>query len=231
MVHSSISKPQAISSVLTSGYAGNLTKGQLAIVKDKAKKGLGAEVVADFAGMSKNDRIQIRVGELTTPGNLRIKEVKSASTGFFPLGSVIEISAHVPSQTEVKVDHLEVGYDGINAGTGLFIPEGKSATVDLMMYGEVASMFFGQSEYLITKEVYRPEGATMQEVIQGIVKELKEERVPTATGWASVTDQLSQFLEIGIIDSSNEALAGTDWTFSTVIIPDATGVVLPLTYQ
>lgn len=97
MVHSSISKPQAISSVLTSGYAGNLTKGQLAIVKDKAKKGLGAEVVADFAGMSKNDRIQIRVGELTTPGNLRIKEVKSASTGFFPLGSVIEISAHVPS--------------------------------------------------------------------------------------------------------------------------------------
>ena len=221
MVHSSISKPQAISSVLTSGYAGNLTKGQLAIVKDKAKKGLGAEVVADFAGMSKNDRIQIRVGELTTPGNLRIKEVKSASTGFFPLDSVIEISAHVPSQTEVKVDHLEVGYDGINAGTGLFIPEGKSATVDLMLYGEVASMFFGQSEYLITKEVYRPEGATMQEVIQGIVKELKEEKVPTATGWASVTDQLSQFLEIGIIDSSNEALAGTDWTFSTVIIPDA----------
>ena len=59
MVHSSISKPQVITSVLTSGYAGNLTKGQLAFVKDKAKKGLGAEVVSDFKGMSKKERIAI----------------------------------------------------------------------------------------------------------------------------------------------------------------------------
>lgn len=221
MVHSSISKPQVVSSVLTTGYAGKLAKGQLAIVKDKAVKGQGLQVVSDFAGMSKKDRIQIRIGEVTTPSGLRTTEVASKSTGWFPLESILEITANIPSQTNLEVDHLEVGYDGINNSSALFIPEGKSATLDIMLYGEVASMFFGQSEYLITKEVYRPEGATMQEVVRKAVKELQEERVASATGWASVTDQLSQFLEIGVIDSSNETLAGTSWTFSSISVPDA----------
>lgn len=220
MVHSSISKPQVVTDVLTSGYAGKLTKGQLAFVKDKAKKGLGTEVVSNFAGMNKKERIAIKVGELTTPSNLRIDEVASKGTGYFPLESVLDIKAYIPSQTELKVDHLEVGYNGVDASTALYIPEGKSATLDLMLYGQVASMFFGMDEYLISKEVYRAEGETMQEVIRKAVKELKDEEVPTATGWASVTDKLSQFLEIGVIDSSNEALAGTDWTFSSITVAD-----------
>ena len=221
MVHSSISKPQVITSVLTSGHAGNLAKGQLAFVKDKAKKGLGAEVVSDFQGMNKKERIAIRVGETTTPSNLRIKEVASKGTGFFSMDSILDIKAHIPSQVDLKVDHLEVGYNGITASTALFIPEGKSAVLDIMVYGEVASTFFGRSEYLISKEVYRETGETMQEVIRRAVKELKEERVPVANGFASITDELAQFLEIGIIDSSTGALAGTDWTFSSVNIVDA----------
>ena len=221
MVHSSISKPQVITSVLTSGHAGNLAKGQLAFVKDKAKKGLGAEVVSDFQGMNKKERIAIRVGETTTPSNLRIKEVASKGTGFFPMESILDIKAHIPSQVDLKVDHLEVGYNGISDSTALFIPEGKSAILDIMVYGEVASTFFGRSEYLISKEVYRETGETMQEVVRRAVKELKEERIPTANGFASITDELAQFLEIGIIDSSNDALAGTDWTFSSVNIADA----------
>ncbi len=221
MVHSSISKPQVVTSVLTTGHAGNLAKGQLAIVKDKAKKGLGAEVVSDFAGMNKKERIAIRVGEATTPANLRIKEVASKSTGFFPLESILSITAHIPSQVELKVDHLEVGYDGISDSTALYIPEGKSAILDIAIYGEVASTFFGQEEYIISKEAYRAEGETMQEVIRRVVKELKEERVPVANGFASITDELAQFLEIGIIDSSNDALAGTNWTVSTISVVDA----------
>ena len=221
MVHSSISKPQVITSVLTSGYAGNLTKGQLAFVKDKAKKGLGAEVVSDFQGMNKKERIAIRVGEMTTPSNLRIKEVASKGTGFFSIDSILDIKAHIPSQVDLKVDHLEVGYNGISDSTALFIPEGKSAILDIAIYGEVASTFFGQSEYIISKEVYRETGETMQEVIRRAVKELKEEKVPSKTGWASITDELAQFLEIGVIDSSTGKLAGTSWTFSSVSIPDA----------
>jgi len=142
-------------------------------------------------------------------------------TGFFSMDSILDIKAHIPSQVELKVDHLEVGYNGITASTALFIPEGKSAVLDIAIYGEVAATFFGQSEYIISKEVYRETGETMQEVIRRAVKELKEEKVPSATGWASITDELAQFLEIGVIDSSTGALAGTNWTFSTVSIPDA----------
>lgn len=222
MLHSSISKPQVVSSILTTGYAGNLAKGQLAFVKDKAKKGLGAEVVSDFAGMNKKERIAIRVGEMTTPSNLRVKEVSSKGTGFFSLDSILDIKAHIPSQVSLKVDHLEVGYNGITDSTALYIPEGKSAILDLVVYGEVASTFFGiNGDYIISKEVYRQTGETMQEVIRRAVKELKEERVPSATGWSSITDELAQFLEIGVIDSSNGELAGTNWTFSTVSIKDA----------
>lgn len=221
MVHSSISKPQVITSVLTTGYAGNLAKGQVAFVKDKAKKGLGAEVVSDFTGMNKKERIAIRVGEMTSPSNLRINEVPFKGTGFFPLDSILDIKSHIPSQVELKVDHLEAGYNGITDSTALFIPEGKSAVLDIVVCGEVASTFFGISEYIISKEVYRAEGETMQEVIRRAVKELKEEKVPTATGWASITDELAQFLEIGVIDSSTDALAGTSWNFATVDIKDA----------
>lgn len=80
MPHTAISKPVVVSTVLETGYAGNLAKGQLAIVKNKARKGFGAEVVSDFAGMSDKDLISFRVGEVTTPGNLRISEVASKST-------------------------------------------------------------------------------------------------------------------------------------------------------
>lgn len=221
MVHSSFSKPQVITSVLTTGYAGNLAKGQVAFVKDKAKKGLGAEVVSDFTGMNKKERIAIRVGEMTSPSNLRINEVPFKGTGFFPLDSILDIKSHIPSQVELKVDHLEAGYNGITDSTALFIPEGKSAVLDIVVCGEVASTFFGISEYIISKEVYRADGETMQEVIRRAVKELKEEKVPTATGWASITDELAQFLEIGVIDSSTDALAGTSWNFATVSIKDA----------
>lgn len=220
MPHTAISKPVVVSTVQTTGYAGNLAKGQLAIVKNKARKGFGAEVVSDFAGMSDKDLISFRVGETTTPGNLRISEVASKSTGFFPIGSIIDIKAYAPSNVELKVDYLEVGYDGINDATALNIPEGKSAPVDILVYGEVASLFFGQSEYLIQKRAYRAPGETMQTVIERLVKEINEDKIPVANGYASTEDQLSQFLEVGVINSETVAVTGVDSVFSTISVVD-----------
>lgn len=220
MIHSSIVKFVPVIDVINSGKVKNLAKGQLAIVKDKANK-QGVDVVSDFNGMSKKDRIAIKVGEATTPVNQRTVDVNDKSTGYFPMEQVIEITATRPIKNKLEVDHLEVGYDGIDDTKALYIPEGKSAIFDVSLYGDVASMFFGKTPYNIQKEVYRAEGQSMQEVVQKLVKDLQEENVPTATGWASVTDKLAQFLEIGVIDSSNLSLAGTDYTFSLVTIPDA----------
>lgn len=221
MLHGSHSKGQIVTGVLTSGYVQKPAKGQLAFVKNKAVKGQGTEVVSDFAGMSKKDKIAIRVGIGDVPNNLRTSEVPYAGTGYFPLENILEIKSHIPSQVKLKVSHLEVGYDGINADSGLYIPEGKSAVLDIMVYGQVASTFFGDDEYVISKQVYRKVGETMQEVIRRVVKELQEDPIPTGLGWASVTDEMSQFLEFGVIDSSNVALAGTDWVFSTIQVKDS----------
>lgn len=220
MVHAPHTKFHVISTVLESGYDGNLAKGQLAFVKNKAVKGQGKEVISDFDGMTNRDVVALEIGELTTPNKLRTVEVPYTSTGFFPIGSITDIKAYVPSNVTLKVDHLEVGYDGINDDTALYIPEGKSAVMDIVVEGQVASMFFGQSSYIIQKRAYRAVGESMQEVTRRLVKELNEDVIPTATGWASTTDNLSQFLEIGVIDSSTIEVNGVDSVFSTLTVVD-----------
>ena len=220
MLHAPHTKFHVVSTVLESGYDGNLAKGQLAVVKNKALKGKGKEVTADFDGMTQKDLIAFEIGEVTTPNKQRTVEVPYISTGFFPIGNIVDIKAYAPSNVTLKLDHIEIGYDGINESTALFIPEGKAAVMDIVVEGLVASMFFGQESFIIQKRVYRAVGESMQAVTRRLVKELNEEVIPTATGWASTTDVLSQFLEIGTIDSTAVDLAGTDYTFSTLTVTD-----------
>ena len=175
MVHAPHTKFHVVANVLEDGYDGNLAKGQLAVVKNKAVKGRGKEVISDFDGMTQKDLIALEIGEVTTPSKQRTVEVPYKSTGFFPIGSIVDIKAYAPSNVTLKVDHLEIGYDGINDSTALFIPEGKSAVMDIVVEGLVASMFFGQESYIIQKRAYRAEGESMQEVVRRLVKELNEE--------------------------------------------------------
>lgn len=218
MLHAPHTKFHVVSTVLESGYDGNLAKGQLAVVKNKALKGKGKEVTADFDGMTQKDLIAFEIGEATTPNKQRTVEVPYISTGFFPIGNIVDIKAYAPSNVTLKLDHIEIGYDGINESTALFIPEGKAAVMDIVVEGLVASMFFGQESFIIQKRVYRAVGESMQAVTRRLVKELNEEVIPTATGWASTTDVLSQFLEIGVIDSTTTTTVGVNSVFSSLTL-------------
>ena len=218
MLHAPHTKFHVVSTVLESGYDGNLAKGQLAVVKNKALKGKGKEVTADFDGMTQKDLIAFEIGEVTTPNKQRTVEVPYISTGFFPIGNIVDIKAYAPSNVTLKLDHIEIGYDGINESTALFIPEGKAAVMDIVVEGLVASMFFGQESFIIQKRVYRAVGESMQAVTRRLVKELNEEVIPTATGWASTTDVLSQFLEIGVIDSTTTTTVGVNSAFSSLTL-------------
>ena len=218
MLHAPHTKFHVVSTVLESGYDGNLAKGQLAVVKNKALKGKGKEVTADFDGMTQKDLIAFEIGEVTTPNKQRTVEVPYISTGFFPIGNIVDIKAYAPSNVTLKLDHIEIGYDGINESTALFIPEGKAAVMDIVVEGLVASMFFGQESFIIQKRVYRAVGESMQAVTRRLVKELNEEVIPTATGWASTTDVLSQFLEIGVIDSTTTTTVGVKSVFSSLTL-------------
>jgi len=222
MPHSSITKPMFVTNVRTSGGGRDLAKGELAIVTDKSTAN-GAKVLSDFAGLSKKERIEIRVGRGQLPTGLRAQNVAFEGTGFFPLEGIIDIKAYAPTNVELKVDELEVGYGGISTDEGLFIPEGKSAILDIVIYGHPLAMFFGQKEHVITKRVFRKEGQTMQEVVRKLVKDLKSENVPTTMGgFVSVNDKLSNYLDFTVIDSTNtRELQGTPWITSTINVVDA----------
>ena len=60
----------------------------------------------------------------------------------------------------------------------------------------------------------------MQEVVRRVVKEINDEMIPTAIGWASTSDKLSQFLEVGTTDSSATPVTGVNSTFLTLTLTD-----------
>lgn len=221
MPHTSITKPMFITNVRTTGGGRDLAKGELAIVIDKSTAN-GAKVVSDFAGISKRDRIEIRVGRGQQPDNLRIPTVAFQGTGFFPLESIIDIKAYAPTNVELRTDRLELGFNGLTNSQGLIIPEGKSAVMDIVIYGHPLAMYFGQKEHIVTKRVFREAGQTMQEVIRRLVVDLRQESVPTTMhGFASTTDKLSNYLNFKVTDSSNKDLSGAAYKTFTVSIQDS----------
>lgn len=222
MPHGSISKEIFVSSVKESGGTGILAKGQFAVAINKSGKD-GAAAVSDFAGMSKDDLIKFRVGRGQLPKGLRAQNVAVIETDYFPLESIVKIKAFAPTRVSLEVDKFEVGYDGLNPASALFIPEEKSAVMDIQIYGEPVEIMFGRHTHNISLSVYRAKGEAMQTVVRRLVKELNSFSVPSASegNFAGVNDGLNNYLKIGIVDSTNIALAGTAWTIASIQVKDA----------
>lgn len=215
MSHSSINKPFFVNKGLLkkTGGAGKLAKGELAFVKDKSVVG-GAEAISDFAGLRNTERIAIRLGVADSPKGLRDNYVPYAQTDFFPLNSIVGITANAPKKQDIKFDEFIVGYDGIDATTALTIPEGKSAVYDIALYGYPVEAEFGEECHIVQIRAHREVGQSMQEVIRDLVAELKTYSIPRSR------KTLDEFIEISVIDSTNDALAGVESKFSTVTVVD-----------
>jgi hypothetical protein len=221
-MHGTISKEIFVTSVKSTGGTGNLAKGQFAIAINKASQD-GAIAVSDFAGMTKDELIKFRVGRGQLPKGLRAQYVPMIETDYFPLESIVKIKAFAPTKVGLLVDKFEVGYDGLDPLSTLFIPEGKSAVMDIQIYGEPVEIMFGRHTHNISLRVYRKEGEAMQNVVRRLVKELNSFAVPSASqgNFAGNNDDLSNYLKIGIVDNTNDSLTGTTWTISTIQVKDA----------
>jgi hypothetical protein len=222
MPHGSISKEIFVTSVKQSGGTNNLAKGQFAVVIDKSSKD-GAIAVSDFAGMTKTDKIKFRTGVADRPSGLRAGHVESIDTGYFPLESIVGIKAFAPTRVSVEVDKFEVGYDGLDPLTALFIPEEKSTVMDIQIYGQPVEIMFGRHTHNISLRVYRKKGEAMQTVVRRLVEELNSFAVPAngSQAFAGANDKLSNYLKIGITDNSNVPLAGgVAWTISSISVKD-----------
>lgn len=202
--------------VLTSGGAGNLAKGQLAFITDKSVSG-GRKVVSDFAGLSKNTPLQIRVGRNSLPSGLRSTYAANYQTSWFTPESIVSIKANFPKNQFQSFDELIVGYDGINASTALDIPVGKASVIDITLDGKAIEVFAGEKEHTIKFQFTREEGQTNQEVIQKLVERIQEYKLPRSQ------KAVSDFVEVGVVDSTNLSIAGTSYTFSTINVVDDGG--------
>ena len=201
--------------VLTSGGAGNLAKGQLALVTDKAVSG-GRQAVsaASFAGMPKSQKLQFRLGRNKLPSGLRSPYASVYQTSWFSPEDIVSIKANFPKNQVQKFDKLLIGYDGINDATALNIPEGKSSVMDITLDGKAIELFAGTKEHTFKFHFGREVGQTTQEVVRELVANIMNAQTPRSL------KKFSEFVDVAIVDSSNPNLAGVSYTFSTLSLTD-----------
>ena len=213
-LHSPISKPLFILEglVKTSGGAKNLAKGQFAIVTDKATTD-GLKVVSDFAGLPKDAPIKFRVGRHKLPSNLRTPYASNYETSWFTAKDIVSIKANFPKFTKRTFDELIVGYDGINADTAITLLEGQSTVLDIIVSGDPVSVHTQEDEHMVKVHFGKQVGETDQEVVNRVVKTLKDYKLPGSR-------KLTDLIDIKVIDSSREPLSGTPYVFSTLNVAD-----------
>ena len=115
-------------SVLTTGGAKNLAKGQFTIVNNKKAGANGAVVITNFAGEPDSTVYEMRLGKSHLPETRTAYNSKPYSSNLFTIKDVVEVKANFPKVTEQKFDELIVGYDGINADTAITLEEGYSSS-------------------------------------------------------------------------------------------------------
>lgn len=214
-IHSSMSRHIFTNNgnVLTSGGAKNLAKGQFTIVKSASATANGAEVVSNFAGLPKNTVFEMRLGKHKIPNTRTAQNSVAYKSETFKLSDVVGVKANFPKFTKQTFDELLVGYDGINANTAITLAEGQTTVLDIKLSGEYVGFITGKCDYSFKINFGREVGETNQEAILRLVERIKEQEFPEGV---SILDAV----EITPVDNSREALQGTSWVFSNLMVTD-----------
>lgn len=214
-IHSSMSRHMFTlnGNVRTSGGAKNLAKGQFTIVKSASATANGAEVVSNFAGLPKSTVFEMRLGKHKIPNTRTAQNSVAYKSETFKLSDVVGVKANFPKFTKQTFDELLVGYDGINSDTAITLAEGQTTVLDIKLSGEYVGFITGNCSYSFKMNFGREVGETNQEAILRLVERIKEQEFPQGV---SILDAV----EITPIDSSRDALQGTSWVFSNLMVTD-----------
>jgi hypothetical protein len=212
-IHSPITKPLFILDglVKTSGGSKNLAKGQFTIVSNEPTQN-GAKIISDFAGVSKDTPLKIRVGRFDN-SRLRSNTAPYYESSYFTSKDVVSLKANFPKFQKQTFDELLVGYDGINADTAITLLEGQTTVFDVILAGDPIAVNTGKQDYVVKMHFGREVGETNQEAVKRLVANLKDFTLPFG-------EKLASLVDIKLVDSSNSALAGTSYTFSTLSVTD-----------
>lgn len=134
-------------SVRTTGGSLDLAEGQFGIFNVDRINRSGAVAVADFAGLPKTVKFEMKVGRTDIPIG-RSQTNKSMSTHPFTLKDVVDLRVSAPKLTTPKVDELIIGYNGIDPLTALKFDVGDRQKVVLRLSGEPVGLLGFESAYV-----------------------------------------------------------------------------------
>lgn len=215
-IHRPFSRPMFTlqGSVLTSGGAKNLAKGQFTIVNSKVASANGAVVVEDFSALPKDAKLELRLGVNKIDGVRTNSTPSTMASETFGLNDVKDIKATYPKQFEQKFDDLIVGFDGINDSAALNLSEGETTVLDVTVSGDHVGFITGYCDYTFRIHFGKEAGETDQEVIQRAAEVLKNQKFPQGPS-------INEVIDIKVVDSEAPALAGTSYTFRSLTLTDS----------
>lgn len=200
-------------SVLTSGGAKNLAKGQFTIV-NSAKAGVnGAVVVSDFAGAPASTVYEIRVGKHKIPNNRTASNSKPYASQTFTIKDIVDVRANFPKFTKQKFDDLLVGFDGINDATAITLAEGQTTLIDVVLTGDHVGFITGTNQHTVKVHFGKNVGETDEDAFIRLVEVLKKQTLPTGV-------PITELIDIKLVNSENTPVDGTSYTFSTLTLVD-----------
>ncbi len=210
--------------VLTSGGAGNLAKGQFAIVSKTEATVNGAKVVSDFSGFPANKTLELRLGKSPVSNTRTSRNNKPYTSIPFTLKDITGIKVSAPSVTEQKFDSVLIGYDGINPDTALTFVEGDNTVLDITLSGSPIGFYVGGGDDMMNPPSYLtklhfgyPEGEvlTNQEIVEEAVRRAKAETLPRGN------NKITDLVQIDVVNSEMLDASGTPYTFSTLRVNDS----------
>ena len=134
-------------SVMKDGFSLNLAEGQFGIFNTSKQTPKGAVAVSAFRGYGKDNLFELRLGD--SQPMTRSTSNKKYSSFPFHISDVIDLQVSAPKRTEMRVDEVVVGYNGINPETSLRLFPGENKEIVVELEGK-ALEYLGVPEGIAT---------------------------------------------------------------------------------
>lgn len=136
-IHRPYDRPMfANGSVMTNGFSLNLAEGQIGVFDMGRVTTKGIVAVDSFIGADKEEsHYEIKLGNGMKASRTNFTD--SFSTFPFKLQDVVSLKVSVPKKTDISVDELVIGYDGINDETSLKLYKGENKELYIEFSGKL----------------------------------------------------------------------------------------------
>lgn len=134
-------------SVMKNGFSLQLAEGQFGIFNVTKQTPKGAVAVESFKGYGKDTLFELRLGNKQKMS--RTTSDKMYSSFPFHLSDVVDVHVSAPKRTEMRVDDVVIGYNGIDPETSISLEQGEHKEIHIELEGK-ALEYLGVPEGIAT---------------------------------------------------------------------------------